>query len=112
MRTADVATFESVLAQLRHAYALAVHNEAVWTPAQRKRFAEGLLGPQIEKLEEIVLDYERKIIDLSTACQANLTQRRRFSHVEEDLLAHASEIGSASQAKRIIHMAFRNSEKL
>jgi hypothetical protein len=100
-------SFERVLAQLRHAYALAhADDDRAWTPAQRKRFTEGLLGPQIETLERLARSTEQLEENLTAAYVTNTRLRRRFTEVEELLLAKAHDIASASQARRIIVSVF------
>jgi hypothetical protein len=49
--------------------------------------------------------------DLAAALATVERQRRRFRDVERELLAHAAEIGSASQARRIIFSIFHRAEK-
>jgi hypothetical protein len=103
----DALTFESALGQLRHAYQHLVSPEpATWTVEQRKRFADGLIAPQIAVLELLYIDFERMGEDLATALTATARQRKRMKAIEETLLAKAHDIGSASQARRIIFSVF------
>lgn len=47
-----IARLEAVLAQLRHAYTQLKNSSAEnWTPRHRTMFADGLIAPQIRKLE-------------------------------------------------------------
>lgn len=57
---------EFVTAQLRHAYHNLIGFEAAWDREQRLRFADGLIAPQIVKLEAVLvymrrLDRQRKL---------------------------------------------------
>lgn len=57
-KTRDELIMEAVLAQLRHAYALLKSGGAEnWTQRRRIMFADGLIGPQIKRLE--ILQRER-----------------------------------------------------
>lgn len=101
--------FERALGQLRQAYALLVNDvQPTWAPEQRTRFAERLIAPQITQLETLARDYGRRGDDLAVALAAHAQLRRRLDAIEQALLARAGDIGSASQARRIIFSVFRS----
>jgi protein-disulfide isomerase-like protein with CxxC motif len=102
----DLQHYERAIGQLRHAYALMTNDATAWAPVQRQRFAEGLVGPQIEALEDLLRDFATQQDDLAAAFTANAKHRRQYREAEQELLAHVHEIASASQARRIITMVF------
>lgn len=55
----ELRTLERVLAQLRHAYHNLIGPDEAWDREQRMRFADGLIAPQIEKLEQFEAESTR-----------------------------------------------------
>ena len=47
------------LGQLRHAYRNLLHDRGDWDLKQRTEFADGLISPQIRRLEKIVASMDR-----------------------------------------------------
>jgi hypothetical protein len=105
------AAFDKALAQLRAAQLLILTGNDPWDASQRAWFGDTLLGPQLTALELLAVAYERRQVDLDIALTEVEKHRRRYRDVEQALLALAAEIGSASQARRIIMSVFRRMEK-
>jgi hypothetical protein len=51
--SADLRAIQAVLAQLRHAYAQLTAHEGRWSRRGMQQFADGLIAPQIRKLEAL-----------------------------------------------------------
>jgi hypothetical protein len=52
MSETDRAALEYAVAQLRHAYHNLIGPDRLWDREQRMRFADGLIGPQIVRIEK------------------------------------------------------------
>jgi hypothetical protein len=98
--------YDHALQQLRHACAVMARAEAArWTPVERQRLAE-VVRLHLATIDELLQDYVRSQDDLAAVFAANAKHRRHDREAERELLAHAHEIASASQARRIITTVF------